>query len=162
MKMSPSWQSPSQLSWEPGGSMYSLCTEFSFTLEADILIPDLDGVRVEERFFKKYLQAHLEIINCRMWHWHQSYTDWANHILQKMALWHCLPHQGVSETPASALRLCLENGSVGGDVLCWDSPLGTVWHRSPAGVEALAQRCQRFPCHRGLWQLQCLVYICGY
>lgn len=46
--------------------MYSLCTEFSFTLEADILIPDLNGVRVEERFFKKYLQARLEIINCRM------------------------------------------------------------------------------------------------
>lgn len=68
MKMSPSQQSPSQLSGEPGCSMYSLCTEFSLTLEADILIPDLDGVRVEERFYKKYLQAHLEIINCRMWH----------------------------------------------------------------------------------------------
>lgn len=68
MKMSPSRQSPSQLSCEQGCSMYSLCTEFSLTLEADILIPDLDGVRAEERFLKKYLQAHLDIINCRMWH----------------------------------------------------------------------------------------------
>lgn len=107
--MSPFLQSPSQLSWERRCSMYS-CTEFSLTLKINILITDLDGVRVER--FLKYMQAHLEIINCcnvaltSELHW-LGQAHFAKDVLLTLP-----PTSRYIWNTASAPHLCLENASV--------------------------------------------------